>query len=41
VFTGRYPEGMFDFVTIPMRWSVRHTAYYYFMAEKYPPFEWA
>jgi hypothetical protein len=41
VFTGRYPEGMFDFVTIPVRWSVRHTAYAYFMVDKYPPFEWA
>jgi hypothetical protein len=41
VFTGRYPEGMFDFVTIPLRWSARHTAYFYFMVERYPPFEWA
>jgi hypothetical protein len=41
VFTGRYPEGMFDFVTIPLRWSARHTAYFYFMTERYPPFEWA
>jgi hypothetical protein len=40
VFTGRYPEGMFDFVTIPLRWSLRHTAYGYFMVDKYPPFEW-
>jgi hypothetical protein len=41
LFTGRYPEGMFDFVTIALRWSARHYPYQYFMVERYPPFEWA
>jgi hypothetical protein len=37
-FTGRYPRGMFDFVTGYMRWSVRATAYLYGLTDSYPPF---
>ena len=37
-FTGRYPSGMFDFVTGYMRWSFRVTAYLYGLTDQYPPF---
>ncbi len=38
LFTGKYPEGMFRFVEGYYRWSVRVTAYLYFMTDQYPPF---
>lgn len=37
-FTGRYPRGMFDFVTGYLRWLIRITAYMYGLTDKYPPF---
>ena len=38
LFTGRWPEGMRDFVVGVMRWSTRVNAYVYFLTDAYPPF---
>jgi hypothetical protein len=37
-FTGKYPEGLWNFVVRVQRWSVRVTAYAYLMRDEYPPF---
>lgn len=38
LFTGRYPEGMRDFVLRAGRYFVRLTAYLYLLTDEYPPF---
>ena len=38
LFTGRFPEGLFNFYAGYMRWTNRVNAYYAFMVDKYPPF---
>ncbi|HKP89907.1 MAG TPA: DUF4389 domain-containing protein [Thermoleophilaceae bacterium] len=38
LITGKYPEGMFNFVTGVLKWGNRVVAYEYFMTEDYPPF---
>lgn len=37
-FTGKYPQGMFEFVTGYLRWSTRVSAYLYGLTDAYPPF---
>jgi hypothetical protein len=41
LITGRFPEGMFSFVTVAFRWGIRASTYGYWMLEPYPPFVWA
>ncbi|MFC2024869.1 DUF4389 domain-containing protein [Chloroflexota bacterium] len=38
LFTGRYPRGMFTFVSGYLRWTARVNGYSYFLTDKYPPF---
>jgi hypothetical protein len=38
LFTGRYPEGMFNFVVGVHRWGWRVAAYVYLLTDEYPPF---
>jgi hypothetical protein len=38
MFTGRYPQGFFDFVAGYLRWLTRVNGYYYLLTDKYPPF---
>jgi hypothetical protein len=41
LFTGRDPQGLFNAVTIGLRWYARVTIFTYWMTEKYPPLVWA
>ena len=39
IFTGRYPQGMFDFIVGVLRWGLRTQAYMQVLAtDQYPPF---
>jgi len=38
LFTGRYPEGMFNYMVGVHRWAMRVTAYVFLMVDPYPPF---
>lgn len=38
LITGRYPEGMFNYLAGVLRWSVRVSAYQFFLTDAYPPF---
>ena len=38
LFTGKWPEGMRDFVVGYARWSTRVNAYVLFLTDEYPPF---
>jgi hypothetical protein len=38
LFTGKYPEGMRDFVVGVFRWQLRVQCYVYLMTDVYPPF---
>ncbi len=42
LFTGKYPQALFDFSLVAQRWTLRAGAYgFFFMSDKYPPFAWA
>src|SRR3954452_9564410 len=41
LFTGRYPEGMYDFVAGYTRFQARYGAFAYLMTDEYPPFNGA
>jgi len=38
LFTGKYPEGLFNFNKGIMRWQANQTAYYDLLRDEYPPF---
>ncbi|MGH2952207.1 MAG: DUF4389 domain-containing protein [Solirubrobacterales bacterium] len=38
LITGRYPEGIFSFVSGVLGWSWNVTAYVYLLTDRYPPF---
>ena len=38
LFTGRWPDGLREFVINVMRWSVRVQAYFLLLTDEYPPF---
>jgi hypothetical protein len=38
LFTGKFPEGLFNFVRTFMRYQVRVLVYYNLMRDEYPPF---
>ncbi|MCW2993204.1 MAG: hypothetical protein JWQ18_699, partial [Conexibacter sp.] len=38
VLTGRYPEGLYNFVAGLLRYSTAATAYYLLLTDQYPPF---
>ena len=41
LFTGRFPEGLFNTVLVAERWSARAILYAFWMTTAYPPFVWA
>jgi hypothetical protein len=41
LFTGKLPEGIANFQTMQLRYSLRTTTYYGFLREEYPPFTFA
>ena len=38
IITGRYPRGLWDYMTGVARWASRVGAYVYLMTDRYPPF---
>jgi hypothetical protein len=38
LFTGRYPEGLYNYVVGVLRWGARVTAYVFLLTDQYPPF---
>lgn len=38
LFTGKYPQSMFDFVVGTTRWQTRVNAYFMGLTDSYPPF---
>ena len=38
LFTGKYPEGMYNLVIGVLRWQTRTNAYFLGLTDKYPPF---
>ena len=41
LFTGRYPDGMYEFVAGFLRYSTRVNGYSYLVTDEYPPFDGA
>ena len=40
LFTKNFPQGMFDFNVVAIRWQNRAAGYELWMTERYPPWEW-
>lgn len=40
LFTKQFPQSMFDFIVVALRWQNRANVYTYFMTERYPPWKW-
>jgi hypothetical protein len=40
LFTAKLPEGMFNLIVNPLRWSLRASTYHVWMVTRYPPFDW-
>jgi uncharacterized protein DUF4389 len=38
VFTGTYPQGLYEFGVGALRWRLRVEAYLLLMVDEYPPF---
>jgi hypothetical protein len=38
LFTGRYPEGLWNLAALYLRWRVRAAAYTFLLRDEYPPF---
>jgi hypothetical protein len=38
LFMGRYPKGLFNFVSGYLRWTTRVNGYSYYLTDEYPPF---
>ena len=38
LFTGHFPQGMFDFVSGAVRWQLRVNGYVVLLTDEYPPF---
>lgn len=38
VFTGKYPPGLYNFISSVLRWGTRVNAYYLLATDAYPPF---
>ncbi len=38
LFTGKYPDSMFDFIMKYLRWSMRVSLYLSYYSDDYPPF---
>lgn len=38
---GRMPQELFNAIVVMLRWTIRVSAFYYWMTERYPPFAWA
>lgn len=41
LFTGHYPQGMYNFVSGYVRWNTRVSAYLFGLTDRYPPFRLA
>jgi hypothetical protein len=40
LFTGRYPDGLFDISVVAQRWNLRSGTYFFFLTDRYPPWAW-
>jgi hypothetical protein len=40
LFTKNFPQGLFDFNVVALRWQNRASGYYLWMTERYPPWVW-
>lgn len=40
LITGRFPDGLFNIVTVALRWQANVVAYAYWMTDRYPSLAW-